>query len=357
MKVTASENDMSDKRILVGMSGGIDSTWTVKKLLEDSWQVEGAVLIMHDKSPLEEARRAAESLGVVLHEVDCREEFSKKVEKELVREYANLRTPNPCVLCNAEIKFKYLAECARKLGIDKISTGHYVRVKKDRLTDRVILRAAEDKKKDQSYFLWRVSPEDLAMFHSTLENDIKTEVKEKLSDLGILVLPKESQEICFIPDDGRVEYIKERMSEDEILRTCTNGNFVDLQGNRVGEHRGLINYTPGQRKGLGIALGRPAYVLRLDGENNTVTVGFEEDNVCTQFTASGLRFVSVPKFEGEIECFVRVRHRGALMRASVSVEKDKASVKLKVPDKTVSSGQSAVFYDEDERVLFGAFID
>ncbi len=347
---------MNKGRILVGMSGGIDSTWTVKKLLLDNWQVEGAVLVMHDNSPIEEARRAADSLGVMLHEVDCREAFSKKVESVLVSEYAKSRTPNPCVLCNAEIKFKYLAECARGLGIDKISTGHYVKVEKGD-NGRVVLRMAEDRKKDQSYFLWRVSQEDLAMFHSTLEDDLKNEVKERLVEDKVVHDSRESQEICFIPDNERVEYLKKRMTPDELAAVFVKGDFVNTDGTRVGEHAGLINYTPGQRKGLGIALGRPAYVLRLDRENNRVVVGFEEDNRCERFDVGDLHFVSADKFEGECSCLVRVRHRGALLEAKVYVAGTRAHVELCSPDKTVSAGQSAVFYDEDGRVLFGGFID
>ncbi len=349
---------MKNKRILVGMSGGIDSTWTVKKLLCDSWNVEGAILIMHDNSPVAEARRAAEALGVVLHEVDCREAFSEKVERALIEEYANCKTPNPCILCNAEIKFRFLAECARSLGIDKISTGHYVKVEKDPETNRVVLRMAEDKLKDQSYFLWRVEQEDLSMFHSTLDSCVKSQVRENLVQGGIVHDTKESQEICFIPDNDRAGYIRSHMREAEREKAFKKGEFVTLDGKCVGEHQGLVNYTLGQRKGLGIALGRPAYVLKLDAENNRVVVGFEEDNRTETFSVSGMRFVSVEPFSGEKECFVRVRHRGTLLPCVAEVTTDGcAHATLKTPDKMVSSGQSAVFYDGEGRVLFGGFID
>ncbi len=347
---------MSEK-ILVGMSGGIDSTWAVKKLLDEGRIVEGAVLVMHPSSPLTDARASAASLGVKLHEIDCTQEFIKEVENNLVSEYAKCRTPNPCVVCNSEIKFKLLAEYARNNGFDKIATGHYVRSYYDKDLSRYVLEAAEDKAKDQSYFLWRVEQRDLAMFESVLSDDKKSRIKDTLGGFSFEYQTKESQEICFIPDDARFEYIMCRMSDEDKERMCREGDFVDLSGNVVGRHKGLVNYTVGQRKGLGIALGRPAYVLKLNAENNQVVVGFEEDNVCFGFSGSDIKFVSIPEFEGEIECFVRVRHRGALKKVRAKVADSKVQVEFEIPEKSVSSGQSAVFYDEKGRVLFGAFID
>ncbi|MBR5460198.1 MAG: tRNA 2-thiouridine(34) synthase MnmA [Clostridia bacterium] len=345
------------KRILVGMSGGIDSTWAAKRLVEEGWTVEGAVLDMHSSSPVEQARLAADSLGIPLHIIDCRKRFKESVEDYFVSEYANGRTPNPCVVCNGEVKIKLLADTARNLGIEKISTGHYVRIVKNSETGRFEMYSAEDKKKDQSYFLWRVAQEDWAMFHSTLERAEKESVKRELSEGEISHDGKESQEICFIPDGFRVQFLRERMCDEERLRSFTEGDFVTLDGKMVGRHSGLANYTLGQRKGLGIALGRPAYVLGLDGNTNRVTVGFEEDNVRHGFAVSELRFVSLDAFEGNIECLVRVRHRGILREATASVVGDRCTVSLKSPEKTVSPGQSAVFYDADGKVLFGGVIN
>ncbi len=348
---------MGRDRILVGMSGGIDSTFAVKRLMERGFNPEGAVLVMHDSSPVREAERAAESLGIVLHKVDCREAFVSAVEMSLVSEYAKGRTPNPCVVCNSEIKFKFLAEKARTLGISKISTGHYVRIVYNEDTERYEMFSAEDTKKDQSYFLWRVEQSELGMFENVLDLESKDSVKKELIESGILHESSESQEICFIPDGERVSFIKERMTESQRAAAFCEGNFVNLAGEPVGRHRGLAFYTPGQRKGLGIALGRPAYVLKLIPKRNEVVLGFEEDNVCTSFSASGVRFVSVNPFEGEIECFVRVRHRGTLRPAVVTVKGEKCEISLEMREKTVSSGQSAVFYDGKGRVLFGAYID
>jgi len=348
---------MEKERILVGMSGGIDSTWAVKRLMEKGYSVEGAVLLMHDASPEKEAERAAESLGIPLHKVDCRREFCESVERGLVSEYARGRTPNPCVVCNSEIKFRFLAGKARELGIKRISTGHYVRVEYNAHTGRYEMYSAEDSKKDQSYFLWRVSQSELAMFENVLDLESKESVKRELIESGIAHESSESQEICFIPDGERIGFIKSRMTDSEREASFKEGDFVNMSGEVVGRHRGLAFYTPGQRKGLGIALGRPAYVLKLDFETNRVVLGFEEDNVCDSFTASGVRFVSEEPFEGERECLVRVRHRGALRPAVVSVAGERCEITLKTREKTVSAGQSAVFYDENGRVLFGAYID
>lgn len=344
-------------RILVGMSGGIDSTWAVKNLLERGFDVEGAVLDMHPHSPVEEARRAAEELGVRLHVIECRESFNNAVKRNFVSEYSNGRTPNPCVVCNSDIKFRLLAETARKLGVEKISTGHYVRVEFNPETERYEMYSASDVSKDQSYFLWRVEQEDLSMFCSVLDDRDKASVKKEMSDTGIFHEGKESQEICFIPNDDRIEFLKSEMTDEEIKKSFTEGDFVTLDGKKVGRHSGLANYTLGQRKGLGISLGKPAYVLGLDGDTNRVTVGFAEDNVCDSFCVSDIRFVSIPEFEGEIDCLVRVRHRGALREACVKVHGKKAEIHLKTLEKSVSSGQSAVFYDGNGKVLFGGFVD
>jgi len=344
-------------RILVGMSGGIDSTWAVKNLLENGFDVEGAILNMHQHSPVEAARRAADELGVKLHVIDCRENFDSSVKRNFVSEYANGRTPNPCVVCNSDIKFKILAKTARELGIEKISTGHYVRVEYNSETSRYEMYSASDLTKDQSYFLWRVEQSDLAMFYSVLDSRDKTSVKKEMSDTGIFHDSKESQEICFIPNDDRIEFLKSEMTDEEAKKSFTEGDFVTLDGKAVGRHQGLAIYTLGQRKGLGIALGKPAYVLGLDSSTNQVTVGFAEDNVCQGFTVSDIRFVSIPELEGEIECLVRVRHRGALRDACVRISGKKAEISLKTFEKSVSSGQSAVFYDKYGRVLFGGFID
>ena len=345
------------ERILVGMSGGIDSTWAVKKLIDEGYSVEGAILVMHSTSPVADARASAASLGVKLHEIDCTKEFIQKVENNLVDEYARCRTPNPCVVCNSEIKFKLLAEYARQNGFDKIATGHYVRSYYDGDVSRYVIEAAEDKAKDQSYFLWQVEQRDLSMFKSVLSEDKKSSIKDSLGETPFEYQTKESQEICFIPDDERIEFLVSRMSEIDREKMCCDGDFTDVFGKVVGRHKGLIHYTTGQRKGLGIALGRPAYVLKLDPSKNRVVVGFEEDNVCHSFSGSGVKFVSIPEFEGEIECFVRVRHRGILKKVKATIKEDKVNVEFETPEKTVSSGQSAVFYDEKGRVLFGAFID
>ena len=348
---------MKGKRILVGMSGGIDSTWAVKSLKDRGFLPEGVILVMHPDSPVEQAERSAESLGIKLHKVECIKSFRESVEDVLVSEYAKGRTPNPCVVCNSEIKFKFIAQKAEELGIDRISTGHYVRVEYNPESERYEMYSAKDLIKDQSYFLWRVSQKELSMFENVLDCENKDAVKEDLISSGVVHESRESQEICFIPDGERVEYIRSRMKDEERKSAFTRGDFVDAYGNVLGRHQGLAYYTPGQRKGLGVALGRPAYVLKLDSENNRVVLGFEEDNVCWKFNVSDLHFVSIHPFEGKLECLVRVRHRGALRPAEVLVDGTKCSVSLKTQEKTVSAGQSAVFYDERGCVLFGGFID
>jgi tRNA-specific 2-thiouridylase len=347
---------MNKERILVGMSGGIDSTWVVKKLISEGFDVEGVVLDMHEMSPVASAKKAAEDLGIKLHVIDCRKEFCESVEKNLISEYSNARTPNPCVVCNSLIKFKKIAEKARELGIERISTGHYVRIEISEQTGRAQMLVAKDTKKDQSYFLWKVCQEDLKMFYGVICDSEKEDVKKDMAQSGVSHLSKESQEICFIPDDDRVTYLKSKMNDEEKRRAFSEGDFVDTCGRVLGKHKGVGYYTVGQRKGLGIALGRPSYVLELDSENNRVVLGFEEDNLCRGFCVDNLNFVSIPLLDSEMECYVRVRHRGALRKALVKPVDNKCDVILLEREKVVSPGQSAVFYDECGRVLFGGII-
>lgn len=341
-------------KILLGMSGGKDSTWACRVLQNMGYEVEGLLLVLHDSAPVKEAQLSAERLGIRLHVVQRTEFFRREVEDYFANEYLSGRTPNPCVECNSKIKFALLAEEADRLGIEKISTGHYVRA--GEYNGRYTLSRAGDEKKDQSYFLWQLSQEILARFVSPLQELTKDDVVKGVVNEGLIDEIRESQEICFVPDDDYISFLRQRFDEAQLKRAFTPGDFVTLDGRTVGKHNGCASYTVGQRKGLGIALGRPAYVVKVSTEDNRVILGFEEDNLCDSFTVDGLNFVSEAPFEGEGSFFVRPRYRSPLLPCNVNIRDGCAEVNTNTPVKLVSPGQSAVFYDREGRVAFGGKI-
>ncbi len=342
------------KKVLLGMSGGIDSTWSCRALQGEGYEVEGLFLSLHPHADLEKAEAAAKKLGIRLHVADYSESFKREIEDYFIKEYTLGRTPNPCVVCNRKIKFNCLLEEAKRLGIDLIATGHYVRVSKE--GERFTLKSALDEKKDQSYFLWQLTQEELSHFVAPLAEYEKSEVTRLVREGELSDQDGESQEICFIPDDDYISFLESRLNDEDLEKAFGKGNFVSIDGKVLGEHSGIASYTVGQRKGLGIALGRPAFVVEIRADRREVVLGFEEDNLTDRFECNGLNFVSIPEFEGEMECFVRPRYRSPLISASVSVENGVARVRPERKIKMTSPGQSAVFYDARGRVLFGGYI-
>ena len=337
-------------RILLGMSGGVDSTYAALKLKNEGHEVEGAVLVMHEYTDTASARRAADEVGIPLHVIDVREPFEKIVKKNFVDEYISARTPNPCVICNSEVKFKYLLGYAMKNGFDKIATGHYAKILCE--DGRYYITRATDSRKDQSYMLWRLSQEILSSLILPLSDLVKTEVVEKGRKAGISSAEgRESQEICFIPDGKYTEYIEAH------VKTAGKGSFVDASGNTLGEHRGIIHYTVGQRKGLEIALGRRMFVTEISAATNTVTLE-DSPRISRTVYISGLVFSKLtPRCCGKIKLGVKVRYLAKIADADVEfLDGGKAVARLHLPERSVTPGQCAVFYDGDD-VAFGGYID
>ncbi len=346
------KNVMEKKKVLLGMSGGIDSTYAVVKLRTLGYDVEGAVLKMSEHTDVAAALRAAQALGVTLHVVDCTEEFRTHVVENFVSEYLRARTPNPCVVCNREVKFKKLCECAKSLGIETVSTGHYAHILKDAETGRYYIAKGKDARKDQSYVLWRLSQEELAMLYFPLADDVKTEVKQISREMALPSAEMgESQEICFIPSNDHTEYI-----EAYLGKKIPAGNFTDKEGRVLGAHKGVVRYTIGQRKGLGISLGKHAFVTKIDPVANTVTLGDECDLFTKEFDIDDLVFQKREYAAGEsAEMLVKIRYAAPPVPCMVEFCENGAHVTLCEPARAITPGQSAVFYDE-QGVIFGGFI-
>ncbi|MBQ3099554.1 MAG: tRNA 2-thiouridine(34) synthase MnmA [Clostridia bacterium] len=336
-------------RILIGCSGGLDSTY-VAGLLSENNEVCGISLKMNDYTDTELARQSCEALGIPFVELDVRDDFKKYVVDDFINEYSKARTPNPCVMCNRYVKIAALCDYADKNGYDYVATGHYCNVESE--NGRFFVSRGADERKDQSYMLWQLSQDQLSKLITPLGNSVKDKVRESAYSLGMEAASlKESQDICFIPDGDYISFIK------KIKGVFPEGNFVDGEGNVLGRHKGIINYTVGQRKGLGVALGRPMFVVSINPCNNTVTLAESGKEYMDSFTVSGLVFQALAQGDGEYnDLLVKIRYAAKPVPSKVVINGDKAVVYFETPQRAVTPGQSAVFY-KGNRVAFGGFID
>lgn len=341
---------MSTGKIVLGMSGGVDSNYSVKKLKDMGYEVIGATLIMSDETDDGAAKAVAKELGIEHITIDCRAEFEKNVIDDFVCEYLRGRTPNPCVVCNRHVKFKKLCELAKSVGADKVSTGHYVDIGHE--NGRYFIRRGNDIRKDQSYVLWNLTQEELGMLYFPLAEEDKKDVMKSAEALGLMPEDySESQEICFIPTNDHAAFIEARNGKSKV------GNFIDENGKVVGKHRGIINYTIGQRKGLGLSLGHPVFVYDIDDEKNTVSVSTEDKLFSRNVTCSNLNFQKTAP--GNIESgrfLVKIRYAAQPTMATVNVCDGVASIVFDEPVRAATPGQSVVFYDGAD-IAFGGFID
>ena len=355
----------SANRVLVGMSGGIDSSATCIMLQEQGYEVVGMTMRTWDvaaqfSSPEQEepdyileARALAQKLGIEHHVADVREEFKQVIVKYFVEEYMQGRTPNPCVMCNPLFKERLLCEWADKTGCAWISTGHYCRLEEH--NGYLYIIAGDDATKDQSYFLWRLPQEVLRRFLFPLGNYTKQEVREYLREKGFEEKAKggESMEVCFIEGDYR-DFLRQQIPDMDAK--IGPGFFVDSKGVKIGQHRGFPYYTIGQRKGLGIALGHPAHVLRINAEKNTVMLGTAEDLKTEYMLVEDALITDRQELLEHPNLTVRIRYRSKPIPCKViALEDNRLLVKFLGEASAIAPGQSAVFYD-GRRMLGGAFI-
>ena len=338
-------------RILVGISGGVDSALAAKRLMDQGHEVEGAILIMHEHTDVAAAEEVAESLGINLHKIYITSEFLA-VMSNFVEEYTHGRTPNPCIICNERVKFSRLYNYADVMGYDAIATGHYARILQLE-NGRYTLKMSATAAKDQTYALCNLSQEQLAGTRMPLGDYTKDEIRAIASEIGLPVAEKaESMEICFIPDNNHGEFIK-RAKPNQIRP----GYFVDKDGNKLGKHKGIVFYTIGQRKGLGLSLGTPVYVTDIVPFNNTVVVGSEEDIFKTELLAKDINLISIDELTEPLEVEAKIRYSGKPTSAIIyPLEDNKVKVVFKEKVRAITKGQSVVFY-KDDYVVGGGVID
>ncbi|MBQ4599996.1 MAG: tRNA 2-thiouridine(34) synthase MnmA [Clostridia bacterium] len=341
--------------VLVAMSGGVDSSAAAMLLAREGYTVRGMTLRLWSAEdvPLGElqserdAKRVCDQLGIPFSVCDHRDAFRSEVIGAFIRAYENGETPNPCVLCNRRVKFDCMLREADALGIDKIATGHYARVEYDAAAGRYILKKGEDPKKDQSYMLCDLTQEQLSRVLFPLGSLTKEEIRAIAAESGIATATKkDSQDICFIPDGDYVRFIEETTG-----KAYPEGDFTDAAGNTLGRHKGLIRYTTGQRKGLGLALPAPMYVLQKDTENNRVILGTNEQLFTIECTVKDVNALSIPAFDAPMRAEVKVRYSHSASPAWLYPEDGKIRVVFDTPQRAITRGQTAAFYDGD--ILLG----
>ncbi|MBR3766760.1 MAG: tRNA 2-thiouridine(34) synthase MnmA [Clostridia bacterium] len=342
-------------KILLGLSGGVDSAVAAAKLIEQGFEVTGCFLLLTENSNenSEEAKNAAiiaQHLGIRLVTADFRERFKENVGDYFIKEYLAGRTPNPCIKCNPTVKIRSLIDTANSLNIDKIATGHYALTEKSEKYKGVVLKAAPSKK-DQSYFLCRLSPEQIEKVVFPLgEFSSKEDVRLAAEKLSLPNAKKaDSQEICFIPDNNYQKYICE--NSDFVP---SPGNFLDNSGNIIGKHTGIINYTVGQRKGLG-AFGEARYVKEINARDNTVTLCKKDERFAFCLEAGDISWAVNAPPEGSFEGKVKIRNTANPADAIIAIKNNKIKIQFKDKVLAPTPGQSAVIYDGDI-VLGGGII-
>ncbi len=361
---------MNKKRVLVAMSGGVDSSLAAALLKRQGYECIGVTMRLWVDSGFEEeashsgrgccslaavadARRVADKLDIPFYVLNFREAFREKVVDYFVSEYARGRTPNPCIACNRFMKFHLLLRKAWELEAWYIATGHYARVEYNSGSGRWHLKKAVDRAKDQSYTLYNLTQEQLRHILFPLGGLLKTEVRALAAEFDLAVADKpDSQEICFIPDDDYRRFLREETGLKD-----TPGPILDLDGNRIGTHRGVSYYTVGQRKGLGLSAGHPLYVVEVDRERNTITVGTDRDVYFSGLIAGDLNYIANNAPAEAMAVAVRVRyHAGEVPGTLTPLPGGLARIDFERPERAITPGQAVVFYIGDD-VLGGGTIE
>ncbi|MCX7876276.1 MAG: tRNA 2-thiouridine(34) synthase MnmA [Melioribacteraceae bacterium] len=362
---------MNDKRVIVAMSGGVDSSVAAALLHQQGYDVIGITMKTwgfmevggapkHESGccsldAIFDAKNVANSFGIPHYTVDFTKAFEKEVIDNFVDEYLNGRTPNPCVVCNRKIKWEELLKKADQLDAKYVATGHYAKVIYNEKTNRFQLKSSSDNKKDQTYALWGLTQKSLSRTIFPLGDFTKDEVRELAVKFNLKTAKKpDSQEICFVADDNYERFLRERVPD--LINNVPKGDFV-YHGKIVGQHKGIPFYTVGQRRGLGVAVGKPVYVKKINAENGIVELGDKEELYDNLVTAIDINYVSVEKLNENEIVYAKIRYSDSADIATV-IEANEKFIKIIFHNKksAITPGQSLVLYDEKGLVLAGGII-
>lgn len=331
---------------------GVDSSASAILLKKQGFEVVGATMLMYNNKRIaEDAKKLCNKLGIEHHIFNCEEKFRCLVINKFISEYENASTPNPCIECNKSLKFGFFYEKAKELGCNYIATGHYAKIEYSSKYNRYVLKKSEETKKDQTYFLYLIPKEELGSIIFPLQDYKEKQDTRKLvenMDLEI-AKKKDSQEICFIENNNYKEFLDKNMNQKP-----KPGNIVLTTGEVLGKHSGLINYTIGQRKGIGVSFKEPLYVVKLDAAKNEVVVGRENELYSNVLYANQLNWLVFEENDvlEKIECFAKIRYRAKEAKAIVyKQENGIVKVEFLEPQRAITKGQSVVFYDEDGIVI------
>ena len=358
------------KRVMIGMSGGVDSSVAAYLLKEQGYDVIGVTMKLWQDdddelieneggccslAAVEDARQVADKIGIPFYVLNFSDVFKEKVIEPFIDEYLNGRTPNPCISCNKHIKFDDFFRKARQIGCDYVATGHYAKIEKDEESGRFLLKKSVTDKKDQTYALYNLTQEQLEHTLLPIGDYEKDRVREIAKEMGMDVHNKpDSQEICFVKDNDYAGYVKKHSK-----KRIEEGFFVDTKGNVLGKHNGIINYTIGQRKGLGIALGKPMFVVDIDPVRNTVVLGDNEDIFNKVLIAKDVNFISIDGVKEDEPIRVEAKIRYSAKPSPATVYKhgeDAIKIVFDEPQRAITKGQSVVMYNGDV-VVGGGIID